>query len=132
MRTGATFRLSGDHGGSAALVTRLLDLEPSCAFEVGDPVGRRSGAVRRVSLWLLSPDLPPGSELSDHLHWLLDKLEPKADTVWRLTGQGYVADWFCLAASRVTEHAIVLDRPLLRRILALPGDLLLDVMGDDD
>ncbi|WP_083715271.1 DUF4279 domain-containing protein [Amycolatopsis keratiniphila] len=132
MRTGATFRISGDHGGSATSVTRQLALEPSQAFEVGEPVGRRPGTVRRVSLWLLSSDLPPGGELADHLHWLLDRLEPKADAVWQLISEGYVADWFCLAASHATEHAIELDRPLLRRLLTLPGDLLLDVMSDDE
>jgi hypothetical protein len=31
-----------------------------------------------------------------------------------------------------TEHAIELDRLLLRGLLAVPGDLLLDVMGDDE
>ncbi|MEU0797817.1 DUF4279 domain-containing protein [Amycolatopsis sp. NPDC005961] len=126
-----TFRLAGDHGGSAAAVTRLLELEPSQAFEAGARVGRRSSATRRGSLWLLSSELPPGSELADHLHWLLDQLEPKTDALWQLTDQGYVADWFCLAASQATEHAIELDQQLLRRLLALPGDLLLDVMGDD-
>ncbi|WP_143267776.1 DUF4279 domain-containing protein [Amycolatopsis alba] len=54
-------------------MTRLLDLRPSRAFEVGDPVGRRPGAIRRMSLWLLSSDLPPDGELADHLHWLLDR-----------------------------------------------------------
>ena len=132
VRTGATFRLSGDHGGSAESATRLLGLEPSHAFEVGDRVGRSSRTVRRTSLWLLSSNLPSDGELADHLHWLLDRLEPKAATLWQLVGQGYVADWFCLAASLATEHAVALDRPLLGRLLALPGDLLLDVMGDDD
>ncbi|MFJ7219410.1 DUF4279 domain-containing protein [Amycolatopsis sp. NPDC098790] len=131
MRTGATFRLTSDHSGSAAAVTRFLDLEPSQAFEAGDQVGGRSSATRRGSLWLLSSKLPPSSEVTDHLHWLLDQLEPKADALWQLTDRGYVADWFCLAASQATEHAIELDRLLLRRLLALPGDLLLDVTGDD-
>ncbi|MBE8522516.1 hypothetical protein ILP97_34365 [Amycolatopsis sp. H6(2020)] len=69
--------------------------------------------------------------MADRSFVLLDRLEPKADALWRLTDQGYVADWFCLATSQATEHAIELDRLLLRRLLALPGDLLLDVMGDD-
>ena len=102
------FRLSGDHGGSAESATRLLDLEPSHAFEVGDRAGRSSTTVRRTSLWLLSSDLPPDGELADHLHRLLDRLEPKAAALWQLVGQGYVADWFCLAASQATEHAIEL------------------------
>ncbi|MGW4059365.1 DUF4279 domain-containing protein [Amycolatopsis sp. NPDC004747] len=73
----------------------------------------------------------PDGEVTDHLHWLLDRLEPKTDTLWQLTDHGYVADWFCLAASQATEHAIELDRPLLRRLLTLPGNLLLDAMGGD-
>ncbi|WIX92788.1 DUF4279 domain-containing protein [Amycolatopsis sp. DG1A-15b] len=132
VQAGATFRLSGDQGGSAAAVTRLLGLEPTHSFEAGDRVGRRSAAIRRGSLWMLSSDLPSDRELADHLHLLLDRLEPKAEALWQLTTQGYVADWFCLAASQATEHAIELDRPLLQRLLAVPGDLLLDVMGDDD
>ncbi|MBP2324099.1 hypothetical protein JOF56_004484 [Kibdelosporangium banguiense] len=70
-------------------------------------------------------------ELVDHLHWLLDRLEPKADVVWRLVDQGYVVDWFCFAVSGATEHAVELGRSLLKRLLVLPGDLPLDVMGDE-
>lgn len=111
-------------------MTRLLGLEPSHASEIGDRVGR-TGAVRHMSLWSLSSGLASDSELADHLGWLLDRLEPKTDVLWLLVRQGYVADWFCLAASQATEHAVELDRQLLRRLLALPGDLLLDVMGED-
>jgi len=131
VRTGATFRLFGDHGGSAAAVTRLLGVEPSSAAEAGDRVGRFSRAFRDVSLWRLSSDLPADSELADHLHWLLDHLESKSAEVWRLVDQGYDADWFCLAASHAAEHAVALDHALLSRLLRLPGDLFLDVQGDD-
>jgi hypothetical protein len=41
-----------------------------------------------------------------------------------------VANWCCWVASHATEHAVELDRPTLQRILALPGDLWLDVCGD--
>jgi hypothetical protein len=109
----------------------MLGVEPTCAFEVGDQVGRTSGNTRRSSLWSLSSNLSPDSELAEHLSWLLDRLEPKSDLLWLLVNQGYVADWFCLAASEATEHAVELGRPLLRRLLTVPGDLLLDVMGED-
>ncbi|WP_081736625.1 DUF4279 domain-containing protein [Amycolatopsis orientalis] len=91
VRTGATFQLSDDHGGSASFVTGLLGLKPPHAFEVGDQVGRRSGVIRRVSLWLLSSDLPLGGELADHLHWLLDRLESKADTLWQLANYSSIS-----------------------------------------
>ncbi|TDV48829.1 uncharacterized protein DUF4279 [Actinophytocola oryzae] len=111
-------------------MTRTLGLEPTDGFEVGDRVGR-TGSVRRRSLWSLSSGLPPESELAAHLDWLLDLLEPRRDLLWRLADQGYTADWFCLAASGAAEHAVGLTRPLLTRLLTVPGDLLLDVMGDD-
>lgn len=72
------------------------------------------------------------TELSGHLTWLLDRLESKTTQLWQLVDAGYSADWFCLAASNPTEHAVELDRALLVRLLRLPGDLLLDVRGDDD
>jgi hypothetical protein len=131
VRTGATFRLWSDHVGGSAVATRTLGLEPTDAFEIGDQVGRSPGNTRRVSLWTLSSGLPPDSELADHLEWLLERLEPRTAQVWRLVHDGYGADWFCLAASEATEHAVELGRPLLRRLVALPGDLLLDVMGED-
>ena len=51
--------------------------------------------------------------------------------VWELTHAGYDANWFCYIASHATEHATELDRQTIQRILALPGDLWLDVCGDD-
>lgn len=39
-------------------------------------------------------------------------------------------DWFCYIASHDAEHAAGLDRQTLQRLLALPGDLWLDVCGD--
>jgi hypothetical protein len=38
--------------------------------------------------------------------------------------------WFCYIASHATEHAAELDRQTLQRLLALPGDLWLDVCGE--
>jgi hypothetical protein len=44
---------------------------------------------------------------------------------------GYQANWFCHIASNAPEHAAELDHETLQRLLALPGDLWLDVCGDD-
>ncbi|WP_018685468.1 DUF4279 domain-containing protein [Actinokineospora enzanensis] len=126
MRTEATYRLVG--GGSARAVTEMLGLEPTIAAEVGD---RRGRSTVSVPYWFLSSGLPTDAELADHLDWLLDRLEPRQAELWRLVEAGYTADWFCLAASHATEHAVELDRALLARLLAVPGDLLIDVTGDD-
>jgi len=135
MLTKATFRLAGyDAALTAAAVTRRLGLQPANAFEADSPVSRRrAGRTRGYSLWLItsSPDVEPDTEIADHLRRLLAILEPVAAPLWELARAGYEANWFCFAASHATEHAIELDRPTLRRLLALPGDLWLDVCGDD-
>lgn len=132
MRTTATYRLWGPAGLTAAAVTQRLGLQPTAAFEVGTPVSRRSPATRDTSLWLLqsSPHIESGVELATHLHRLLTVLDPVAPQLWDLVHTGYQANWFCYVASQATEHAVELDRHLLQRILALPGDLWIDACGD--
>lgn len=133
MKTTATYRLSGSGGLTAGAVTRRLGLEPTASHETGERLSARSTGVRDSSLWRLtsSPRIESDVELSTHLVRLLDRLEPVAEGLWELVGLGYRANWFCFVASNSCEHAVELDRDLLRRILALPGDLWLDVCGDD-
>ena len=131
MQTTATFRLSGDATLTAEAVTQRLGILPSRAFEAGDRISRRSQATRDLSAWLLtsSPGIEDGTELAGHLHRLLD-LEPVTAQLRDLIHAGYKANWFCYIASHATEHAAGLDRPTLQRLLALPGDLWLDVCGE--
>lgn len=132
METRATFRLAGDARLTAAAVTARLGIEPTRASEAGDPVSSRSGHCRDSSVWLLtsSPGIEDGTELAEQLHRLLVILEPVTGTLWDLVHEGYEANWYCWIASHAAEHAAELDRPTLQRLLALPGDLWLDVCGD--
>jgi hypothetical protein len=61
----------------------------------------------------------------------LADLEPAAAALWELAHTGYDANWHRHIASHATEHAAELDRQTMRRVLTLPGDLWLDVCGDD-
>ena len=132
METSATFRLFGDARLTAEAVTRRLGVQPTNALEAGDRVGRRPGATRDSSAWLLTPGpgIEAGAGLAGQLHRLLAVLEPVAAPLWDLVRDGYEANWFCYVASHATEHAVELDRQTLQRLLALPGDLWLDVSGD--
>ena len=58
METTAAFRLSGNATLTAAAVTRRLAIQPTRAFEAGDPVSSRSAATRQGSLWLRFLTLP--------------------------------------------------------------------------
>jgi len=132
VETMATFRLFGDATLTAAAVTRRLGIQPTRALEAGDRVSRRSAATRDSCAWLLtsSPGIETGTELAGQLHRLLVLLEPVTAPLWDLIRAGYEANWFCYLASHATEHAAELDRQTMQRILALPGDLWLDVCGD--
>jgi hypothetical protein len=100
--------------------------------QAGDPTSRHSAKVRDSSAWLLtsSAGVEVGTELSEHLHRLLARLEPVTALIWELVQEGYEASWVCYVASHAAEHAAQLDRTTLQRLLALPGDLWLDVCGD--
>lgn len=132
METRAAFRLQGHAGLTAAAVTRQLGVQPTQAFEAGMPVSPRSAHIRDSSLWLLnsSPQIEAHTEVAEHLLRLLAVLEPVAEALWELVNTGYAANWYCWVASHATEHAAELDRATLQRVLALPGDIWLDVCGD--
>ena len=82
--------------------------------------------------WLLSssPAIETGTELAGQLHRLLAVIKPVTAQLRDLVHAGYQANWFCFIASHVTGHAAELDRQTMRRLLALPGDLWLDVCRD--
>jgi Domain of unknown function (DUF4279) len=132
VETKATFRLLGNAGLTAAAVTRRLGIQPTRALDAGDPASSRSAHTRDSSIWLLSSSagIEDGTELTEHLHRLLAILEPVTARLWELAREGYEANWRCYIASHATEHAAELDRPTLQRLLALPGDLWLDVCDD--
>ena len=132
VETRATFRLFGDVTLTAAAVTRRLGIQPTRAMEAGDRTSSRATATRDTSAWLLSssPGTERGTELAGQLRRLLVLLEPATAQLRDLVRAGYEASWFCYIASHAAEHAARLDRQTMQRLLALPGDLWLDVCGD--
>lgn len=131
----ATFRLTGGSGCSAARVSQRLGLTPSYRVEAGCPLDNGPPPRRAAtSVWGLSSARQPreGVELAAALACVLDFLEPVAGVVWELVGEGYWANWFCYLGSATTDPAVALDRATLARLLALPGELWLDVYPDND
>ncbi len=126
--TMATLRVAGRE---AARVTEVLGITP-------DDPGNRAD-VRRppgdpAGVWLLaSSNGPlPGVELAVALGRLLDRVEPVADRLWTLVSEGCAVTWRCYLGSRSLEHAAVLDRSILTRMLRLPGELWLDLYPEDE
>jgi Domain of unknown function (DUF4279) len=133
VRTLATFRLAGPRAGTAAAVTDRLGISPTSSHEIGDQVGHLGG-TRTQSMWTLRSAASPQDkvELADQLRRLLTVLEPVTASLWDLVAGGYMANWFCYLGSGSTEHDAELDRDVLHRLLALPGDLWIDAYPEDD
>jgi hypothetical protein len=130
-----TFRLVGEPPRTAREVTERTGVVPTVAHEAGDPVGRSvSGRVHEQPRWeVCHPGSPTdGVEIADAIRAVLDRLEPAADALHALVAQGWWANWFCFVGSAACEHAVEIDRDLMRRLLALPGDLWLDVYPDEE
>jgi hypothetical protein len=135
VQTRATFRLFGnDSDLTAAAVSHKLGIQPTLIGEAGTRVGHRSPAVRANAVWGVSsgPGIDDDVELADQLDRLLVLLEPHTAVLWQLVESGYEANWFCYVASHGAEHAVEIERHLMQRLLALPGDLWLDVCGDGE
>jgi hypothetical protein len=60
-----------------------------------------------------------------------DCIRRRAD-LWKLVEVGYTMDWFCYLGSHAAEHAAVLSRELMQKLLDVPGDVLLDIYDDYD
>jgi len=129
----ATYRISGEARGlTAARVTDALGLTPSESWEIGDRP-RPSSPINLQSRWSLSSSNgpEPDVELSTQFERILASLAPHREELWQLVEDGYAMDWFCYVGSYDLEHALALPRRLLQQLLEVPGEVLLDIYGDE-
>src|SRR5258708_36232880 len=106
-------------------ITVLLGVPASSSHSKGQPKGSRApNLFWRDSAWILNSPLPESEELSSHLQWLLDFIEPGIDVV-RTLQKTCKVDLFCLFASETGQGSTVLDRSLLARLARVQLDLLI-------
>src|SRR5262249_37901990 len=115
-------------GMSAAAVTARLGIEPTYSHEVGDTFGRR-GQRRTQAMWSPSTRADGRGRLAEHLARLLDRIEPQRSVIEELANEGCEMDWFCFVGVEGGQGGVVLDAGLLRRLAALPVELILDIYG---
>lgn len=58
----------------------------------GDAVPDRPGEKWPNDIWLLSSEVPEMQDISDHLRWIVDFLQPFEADILRWTSQGATAD----------------------------------------
>ncbi|MGA8431680.1 MAG: DUF4279 domain-containing protein [Candidatus Sulfotelmatobacter sp.] len=86
----------------------------------------RHTAVWRESAWLLRSPLARGTDLAEHLKWLLEAIESKTDVIAELSKK-YRIDFFCGFSSGNGQGGFALDSDILRRIANFGIPLNLDL-----
>lgn len=123
-RTYATFSLTGSDFDPDE-VTSFLKIQPSDSFRAGDL--RRNGKPWKHSQWsLTTKDHVQSNDLSTHIEWLLDHIEPVHSYIVRLTLRGTEASIFCFWELLSGNGGPTFMPSLLRRLANLDLDLGLD------
>jgi hypothetical protein len=137
-RKHAGFRLMGERLDPDA-ITHATGLTPHLSHRKGEPrppsrVGKQPPPWRS-GIWALDSEnvLPrTGNHLEDHLIWLLDRLEPQARTIHRLSAeQGLNSDFWCGYFMGQANSSFGLNARTVARIAALGADLSFDIYGEN-
>jgi len=108
----------------------MMHLKPTHAHAKGElrsvqrglrPLGKTLAYATGV--WLLESALPAGAPLDDHLRWLLDRLEPRKRTVFRMVREGLRADFIIGYFSESGQGGPSLSADTLRRLGRFGCDL---------
>jgi hypothetical protein len=137
-RKKVSFRLTGPALDPDA-ITRAIGLTPSRSHRKGEarphPSAGRTPPPWREGLWSLCSEQglsETGNHLEDHVVWLLDQLEPHAETLRRLSAeQGLRADVYCSYFMGQANSGFELTARTVARIAALDADFGVDIYGEN-
>jgi hypothetical protein len=106
-------------------VTVALGLAPTEAHRRGEPRRTRRATITgkpptyRVGIWWLDSPLPTSATVQEHVEWLLDRLEPRAEEVRKIAATGIKPDFFVSVLPLSTQFGFELSPEVMRRIAAL-------------
>jgi hypothetical protein len=124
-RTFATFRVCGKHLYPEE-VTRRLRIDPSESHNPGDKRGK--SGIWPHGYWAIESGLHVQStNLSLHIEWLLNRIEPVQVEVLSLVDEGFSVDIFCFLESLTGHGGPTFSPTLLRRVANLNVELSLDM-----
>ncbi len=131
-RTYATLRIYPGDVDPAAIIS-LLGIEPSGWQRRGEVPERPSRLLREVAPingWFLESEGQVDSRDSRrHINWLLDRLEPKAETIRSLQEMGCRMDISCYWLSRNGHGGPSIPPTQMRRLAELGIELWFDFYG---
>jgi hypothetical protein len=107
-------------------VTSRLGLAPTQSYRAGEP-RRHGGATSRLGVWLLSTEAMNSLDVSDHIDWLLDQVEPVSGVLTELRREGVRQDIFCYWATEDGQGGPALGVSQMRRLAVLELPVGFDV-----
>jgi hypothetical protein len=120
-------------------ISERLVLLPTKVHRKGEPQGfrKKDGSISRTvawkdSFWNLTSPLGPERNLAEHIKWLLDAIEPKAEAITALRAECSLIRLFCGFASHNGQGGFSLDAASLARISKLGLSLDLDLYPPTD
>ena len=125
------FLAVSDFGDDPSLVTSLLDLSPTQAWHVGDPLPNHPTALRNHSRWTFRSPLPLSAHVDEHMEALLSLLELLAPRI-RDCAARFPTELRCAIYYRQSfTPGIHLSETTLQRVAALgvPLDFELYFVG---
>lgn len=124
-RVYATFRIWGQDLDPDQ-ITRIFGVIPSISFKKGDT--RKAANKWRHGYWEINTsDKVQGTDLSIHIEWLLERIEPVRREIELLIRQDYDADIFCFWESLTGHGGPTFEPDLLARLGTLGLRLGLDI-----
>jgi hypothetical protein len=115
-------------------ISERLGVQPTRTHEKGQPRGfrRKDGSISQSivwkdSAWHLNCPLKNDRDMAEHIRWLLDVIEPKADVLSALSSDCTLIRFFCGFSSGNGQGGFGLDPVTLGRISKLGFDLILDL-----
>jgi hypothetical protein len=118
------------------VVTHALGIEPSKAARRGEPRTRNPRYRHRTGAWFLESDVlsPADDHLDDHLRWLLDQLEPRAQQLRDVVAEQEldVVSFWCVVSMEAPNVDFELPPETIGRVAALGATLRLDIYAPDD
>jgi hypothetical protein len=121
----ASFRIVGDLLQPEE-ISEILGLQATRSARKGEDSGTLLGKPSRISFWMM--ECPPDfrQPMEDQLKWLLERLEPKADSITALADR-FSVEFFCGFSSGNGQGGFELNCTLLARLANLRAFLVLDL-----
>jgi hypothetical protein len=109
-------------------ITKIMELEPTKAWNKGAVFGRKSKHIRKESSWKLYSPLPRSNpDVVSHVTALLETLEPRREAIIQLRQQGFAAGLVGVSYFTEDNLGVVLSEELISQCASLGLSIALDL-----